>query len=244
MPNERVPDINTSYPGFAFGFDAEKQTCSVKLAIENLFVGMVDPYSLIAKQELINVKVQFIQGAGWSLTHPIPDGTPVYVHFAQRGTSHYFVSGSDKAGWVNGKPAPQFFQKFSHNNGVAIVGLQPDTSAIKDFNLSAFELRNEDRSQRVSLVEGGNIEIVSGQTTITIGKDNAITMQTSEKISAKAPQIELDGDTTITKSLTVAGGLNAKGGSNVTGSLKINGVEVDKHVHKNPEGGNVGPMGG
>ena len=69
----------------------------------------------------------------------------------------------------------------------------------------------------------------------------------------------MDGDTTVTKSLTVLGGMAVSGtkdGSTATftgnfkmdgnmvqtGSLTLNGIKVDGHTHTNPEGGDVGPM--
>lgn len=257
--NNRKPDINTGYPGFAYNFDATTQTCDVQLAIENLFIGMVDPYKLVKKDRLIKVPVRFIQGGSWSITHPVPDGTPVYVHFAQRGTSHYFVEGKDSAGLVNGKPAPQFSQLFSHNAAVAEVGLQPFTKAIKSFKSDVFELRNADRSQRITFNQDGSINLISGSANITLNKDGAITITSATQITAKAPKITLDGDTTVTKSLTVQGGAAISGGSSgqtfqitgdyihkgnatQTGSFTLNGIKVDGHNHTNPEGGNTGPM--
>lgn len=248
--NNRLPDIHTGYPGFAFGFDEDSQTCNVQLAIENLFIGMKDPYQLIKKEKLIGVPVQFIQGGGWSLTHPVPDGTPVYVHFAQRGVDHFVVEGKEEAGLLNNKPAPAFSQLYSQNAAFCIVGLQPIPKAIKGFNGKVAEFRNADRSQRVTLVGGGLIEIVSGDTYIHVrnGSVEVVTQETT----VKSQKITLDGDVTVTKSLTVNGGITASGGSGGTfkingdmvqqGSYTINGVKVDGHVHANPEGGKVGPM--
>jgi len=248
--NNRLPDINTGYPGFAYNFNAKTQTCEVQLAIENLFIGMKDPYQIIKKKRLVGVPVQFIQGGGWSLTHPVPDGTPVYVHFAQRGISHWLAEGKEEAGLVNGKPAPAFSQLFSHNAATCTVGNQPLTKTIKDFNGAVAEFRNADRSQRVTLVGGGLIEIVSGDTYIHVqnGSVEVLTKQTT----IKSETITLDGDTTVTKSLTVLGGMSVSGGSGETlkttgnvvhnGSYTLNGIKVDGHVHPNPEGGKVGPM--
>lgn len=248
--NNRVPDINTGYPGFAYNFDDASQTCDVQLAIETLFIGMKVPYSLQKKQRLQKVPVQFIQGGGWSLTHPVPDGTPVYVHFAQRGISHWLVEGKDSAGMINGKPAPAFSQLFNINAATCTIGNQPIPQAIKGFNSKVAEFRNEDRSQRVTLVGGGLIEVVSGSTYIHI-KDGEVEVST-QKTTVKSPEIILDGNVTVTKKLTVNGGAAISGGSGQTfevtgnvahnGSYVLNGVKVDGHVHPNPEGGKVGPM--
>lgn len=257
--NYEAPDINTSYPGHIYNFDAATQTCEVQMAIENLFVGYQQAYSLHPNQRLANVPVQFIQGGGWSLTHPVPDGTPCYVHFSQRGIDHWLAENKDSAGLIDGKPAPAFSQLFSHNAATCTIGNQPIPKAIAGFAGDVTELRNADRSQRLTLHASGQIEIITGAAKITVTKDSEIQIEVTSKATVKAPQIILDGDTTVTKSLTVLGGMNVSGSSGgatstitgnfvitgnttQTGSMTINGIKVDGHTHSNPEGGKVGPM--
>ena len=250
--NQNAPDINTSYPGHIYNFDAATQTCEVQLAIENLFVGYAQAYTLQPKQRLQGVPVQFIQGGGWSLTHPVPDGTPCYVHFSQRGIDHWLDKNSDAAGLVGSRPAPAFSQLFSHNAAVCTIGTQPLPKVIGGFAGDVTELRNADRSQRLTLHGDGKIELLTGAAKITITKDSEIMIEVTSKATVKSPQIFLDGDTTVTKSLTVLGGMSVSGGSGGTmsitgdmvqqGSFTINGIKVDGHTHTNPEGGNVGPM--
>lgn len=249
--DKRAPDINTGYPGYAYNFDPITQTCDVQLAIENLFIGMAAAYTLIPKQRLQRVPVQFIQGGGWSLTHPVPDGTPVYVHFAQRGISHWLAENKAEAGLVNGKPAPQFSQLFSYNSAVCTIGNQPIPAAIKGFNNSVTELRNADRSQRITFNKDGLIEIVDGDTYIHVKNGEIYAL--AKKTTIKSEAIVLDGDTTITKSLTVQGGASISGGSGQTfkvtgdvvqeGNFTLNGVQVNNHSHlEQGDGQNVGPM--
>lgn len=257
--SQRAPNINTGYPGHVFNFDAATQTCEVQLAIESLFITMTSPYELHTKDRLKKVPVQFTQGGGWAVTHPVPDGTPCYVHFAQRGITHWLSEDKSEAGFVNGKPAPAFSQLFSHNSAVCIVGNQPIPRAISSFQSDLFELRNADRGQRVSLHGDGKIEIMTGAAKIVITKDSKIEIEVTSEAVVKAPKITLDGDTTVTKSLTVMGGMavsgtvggntmsitgttNYSGNITQTGSYTINGVAVNGHTHTNPEGGNVGSM--
>lgn len=256
--DKRAPDINTSYPGHIYNFDAETQTCEVQLAIENLFVGYANAYILEPKERLVDVPVQFIQGGGWSLTHPVPDGTPCYVHFAQRGIDHWLAEDAENAGMLNDLPDPAFSQLFSHNAAVCTIGTQPIPKSINAFAGDVTELRNADRSQRMTLHSDGKVEVITGAAKIVITKDSEILVEVTSKATVKAPQILLDGDTTVTKSLTVQGGMSVQGGSGdtmtITGNLKytgnlvqtgtftLNGIVVNTHVHTNPEGGNVGPM--
>lgn len=258
--HQNAPDINTSYPGHIYNFDAESQTCEVQLAIENLFVGYKEAYTLHPRQRLTNVPVQFIQGGGWSFTHPVPDGTPCYVHFSQRGIDHWLSENKSTAGMRGVKPAPAFSQLFSHNAAVCTIGTQPIPKVIKAFQGDVAELRNADRSQRLTLHGSGTAELITGAAKIVLTKDSEVLVDVTAKATVKAPQIMLDGDTTVTKSLTVLGGMAVSGStgggatSTITGDLVVegnttqtgnfilNGIQVNGHVHANPEGGKVGPM--
>lgn len=256
--NQNAPEINTSYPGFIYNFDPASQTCDVQLAIENLFIGYENAYSLKPSQRLQKVPVKFTQGGGWFFTHPVPDGTPCMVDFAQRGIDHWLFEAKDKAGMNGIKPAPAFSQLFSHENATCTIGTQPIPKAIPGFNNDVMELRNADRSQRLTFHSDGKVEIITGAAKITITKDSEISIEVEAKATVKAPQIILDGDTTVTKSLTVQGGMSVSGGSGATstitgdfviqgnttqtGSMTINGIQVDGHDHTNPEGGDTGPM--
>lgn len=252
----KMADLNTGYPGHVYNFDPKEQTCEVQLAIESLFTGYAEAYTLISKQRLVNVPVSFKGAGGFSVTHVVPDGTPCYVHFAQRGIEHWLTENKSSAGLTNGKPSPAFSQLFSHNNAVCEIGHRPLTETIKDFQDDGIEIRNEDRSQRVTLVGNGKIEIVSGSTKIYLNKDGELLIVSESKATCQAPAIELDGDTTVTKSLTVLGGMSVsnttksggaamsiQGKTNFTGEVLVDGVKVNKHDHRNPEGGRVGPMG-
>lgn len=258
--NTRAPEILTGYPGHVYNFDPESQTCEVQLALESLFIGYSEAYSLKIPDRLQKVPVQFMQGGGWSLTYDIPDGTPCYVHFAHRGFDHWLFENKDTAGLVGGKPAPAFSQLFHHESATCIIGLQPIPKAIPGFTTGVCELRNADRSQRVSLYKNGGIDIIAGSATVKITKDSEIEISVTSKATIKAPQIILDGATTVTKSLTVQGGMDISGtlpsgetskiagnfaitgNTTQTGSFTLNGIPVDTHKHPNPEGGDVGPM--
>lgn len=258
--NQSAPDINTGYPGHIYNFDPITQTCEVQLAIENLFVGHEKGYTLETKQRLIGVPVQFIQGGGWFLTHPVPDETPCYVHFAQRGVEHFIYDNASEAGMTNGKPNAPFGQLYSHLAAFAVIGLQPIPKAIPNFTSAVFEMRNAARDMRVSLFDNGAVIIMSGTAFVRVDKNGQISLTSPTQITARAPKIVLDGDTTVTKSLTVQGGMavsgvsggqtmsitgNVKYSGNVdhaTGNFTLGGIVVNTHKHSNPEGGDVGPM--
>jgi hypothetical protein len=239
-------EINTSYPGFIYNFNPTNQTAEVQLAIETLSIGLDKGFTLTEKARLKMVPVHFARGGGWSLTFPIPDGTPCYVQFAQRGIDHWLVEGKDKAGFLGNIPAPEFRRHYSINSAVATVGITPVTEAIESFATDGVELRNKEHDQIISLKGDGSINIVSGSTTIVVKKDGDITTTTSGKTTIKADSgIVLDGETQVTKTLTVVGasnlngGVNAKGGGGATMSIEgqmqisgpINDVQIESHGH-------------
>lgn len=252
----KLLDANTGYPGHVYNFDKETQTCDVQLAIENVFTGYSAAYKLIAKQRLVGVPVSFKGAGGYSLTHSVPDKTPCYVHFAQRGIEHWLTENKSEAGLVDGLPSPAFSQLFSHNNAVCEIGHRPLTEVIEDFLDEGMEIRNSDRSQRVTLRADKSIEIVTGAASAVLYPSGEVVVIAQKKATTRAPEITLDGKTTVTQSLTVLGGMSVsnttKGGTamtingktDVTGDLLVDGVKVNKHDHRNPEGGRVGPMGG
>lgn len=256
--DRREAVMHTGYPGHVFDFDPVTQTCTVQLAINTLYTGMKDAYSFVRKQRLRNVPVQFIQGGGWFFTHPVPDGTPCWVHFAMRGITHWVADNKDTPDEVMGKPGPEYGRMFSHNDAVCVLGTQPIPKAIPAFQNAGMEMRNADRSMRVRLVDT-SIEIVAGSSVIRVAKNGDIRIETTTKATVKAPAITLDGAVTVTKSLTVQGGMAVSGTTggqtmSITGNVKytgsvdqtgtftLNGIAVNTHKHANPEGGDVGPM--
>lgn len=248
---ESAPDINTGYPGHIYNFDPVSQTCEVQLAIENLFVGYANAYTVVPKQRLTNVPVKFTQGGAWSITHPVPDETPCYVHFAQRGIDHWVADNAQSAGLVHGKPAPAFSQLFSRNSAVAEVGYQPIPKAIGSFNPNVLELRNADRSQRVTL-DSNTVTIVFGGAKVVVTKDATVEIEAASNIVAKAPNIKLDGVVTVTKALIGQGGMSVSGGSgasmsvsgnvSMSGTVTVGGKVINGHIHTIPSGGNSGPF--
>lgn len=251
--DSREAVLHTSYPGHVYNFNPDTQTCEVQLSIDTLFTGVDSAYSFVPKKRLKNVPVQFIQGGGWSFTHPVPDGSPCWVHFAMRGIDHWLAENKSAPELVNGKPSPAYSRMFSHLNAVCTLGIQPIPKAIPMFQNDRMEMRNADRTMKVSLTNSV-AEFNAGKTVLRMAKDGDIRAETTTKATIKAPQIMLDGAVTVTKSLTVQGGMSvtgALGGQTMeitgdikqTGSYSINGVKVDGHNHRgNGAGNDTGPM--
>lgn len=124
---------------------------------------------------------------------------------------------------------------------------KPKSSRIKTFSDGLFfpdVLRN--------YVIGGEdvdamvIQSTDGKTKISIRKQD-IKIAAPIKVVVDTPDSEFTGNVSIAKKLTVNGASELKGTLKVTGAATlagatVNGTQVDKHTHTNPEGGDVGPM--
>ncbi|MCO4880240.1 hypothetical protein [Paraburkholderia caribensis] len=110
-----------------------------------------------------------------------------------------------------------------------------DPNKIELYGPSGFDIHHQ--TQPVSMVGSDADLMLSALSSFIKIEDGVITI--------KAAQIILDGELSQGTSGNQGGTLN--GPIRIlteidSPSVKVNGVEVDQHVHSNPEGGNVGPM--
>ena len=231
--------MNTCYPARIISFDAETQTAVVKLMIERFFSDLDKDYIVIPTQELVDVPCHFPRGGGYSITMPIVAGDDCLVFFAQRGIDHWLYEGEEETGGLLGRPSPQHKRLNSLSDAIALIGFGSGISApdeatedspavknvIKKYNSGAIEIRNEDSSQRISLVvDTGNVEIntstydklnvsVEGEadavletsSSITLAKDGVITIDSlvtdtnqTLVINAEKDIIATTGDSVLT----------------------------------------------
>ena len=69
-----------------------------------------------------------------------------------------------------------------------------------------------------------------------------ITVYSPTNVTVVAPNITLEGPTTITGTLTVAGAAVLSGGGALTGTFAVNGVEMDQNHTHHYGGSNTGPV--
>lgn len=258
--DDRLADLHTSYPGKLYNFNLKTQTADVEILIDNLYKDMKEGWEFHPKERLEEIPVQFIRGAGFSLTHPIPDETPCYIFFSMRGQDNWKITG--KKPEKSELPPPDYLRRFSFLDAVCIVGIHPVPLPIKEFNKEKIEIRNEDRTLRISL-DNKIVEIVAGENYINIDKEGNINISSTKNIKIKTGNIDIEANNTKIKSITeIVGNTSIKGSLSVTdgdtnikgnlsvstsieagSSLKVGGIEVRGHTHIcSGPGSTSGPM--
>lgn len=177
-------ELNTCYPGRIVTFDPLTQTATVQLMLEAFFSTLSTKWEKDTSPPLIKVPCHFPKGGGHSITMPVVTGDDCLVMFSQRGYDHWLYKGLEESEDIDGRPSADYMRKFSKSDALALIGfgsgLQAETpKTIAEFNIDAIEIRNADRTQRISLmVESKDIEVVTdtnltatvtGDTTATIG---------------------------------------------------------------------------
>ena len=85
-------------------------------------------------------------------------------------------------------PKADYFRAYNINDAVAMVGYNPIPQAIPSFNDTSTELRNVERTQRVTMLPTGKMEIV-----------------TPTELDITAPETIINGNTTMNGNLHVVG---------------------------------------
>jgi hypothetical protein len=228
--------MNTSYPARIVSFDPVTQTAVVKLMIERYFSNLDEEYIVLPTQELVDVPCHFPRGGGYSITMPVVVGDDCLVFFAQRGIDHWLYEGVEETGGLLERPSPQHKRRNSLSDALALIGfgsgiVAEEPLVIKEYNIDAIELRNEDRSQRVSLVvDTGNIEInTSTYDKLNVpveGEADAVLQASSSIVMAKDGLITIDSlvsDTNQTLVINVEKDIIATTGDSVL-TLKHDGT--------------------
>jgi len=218
---EWVP-ILTHYPGKILEFDPVKQVAKIQIQREqynNTLHSLYEEYEFPILQD---VPVQFPQGGGYCLTFPVTAGDNCLIDFCDKGISHWLYEGKDKIGtYSTGLPKSEYFRSYNINDAVAMVGYNPIPKAIPSFNSSAPELRNAARSQRITLLPSGKMEVV-----------------TPSELDITAPETVMNGNMTINGNLHVTG--------LITSDTDVRAVTVSllTHIHTSVTPGPVGSVSG
>ena len=218
--------MNTCYPARIVSFDTETQTAVVKLMIERFFSDLEKNYVVIPAQELVDVPCHFPRGGGFSITMPIVAGDDCLIFFAQRGIDHWLYEGEEETGGLLGRPSPQHKRLNSLSDAIALIGFGSGISApdeatedspavknvIKKYDSGAIEIRNEDSSQRISLVvDTGNVEINTStydKLNVSVEGEADAVLETSSSITlAKDGVITIDSLVTDTNQTLVINAL-------------------------------------
>lgn len=202
--------ILTHYPGKILAFDPVRQVAKVQVMREQYSNTLHSLYTEYEFPILQDVPIQFPQGGGYCLTFPVSAGDNCLLEFCDKGISTWLYEGKGKIGkFSSGIPKADYFRSYNINDAVCHVGFNPIPQAIKNFNASATELRNVDRTQRITLNPSGLLEVV-----------------TPTELHVTAPESVLDGNLTINGNLHVTG--------TITSDIDVIAKTVSLLTHEHP----------
>lgn len=195
----RLKNVHTCLPGIIVSYDAAKQTAQVQPAIQRIFTER-GPINLPV---CVDVPVLFPAGGNFVLTFPIQANDECLLWFSERCIDLWFTYGSTQP--------PFEYRLHDLSDGFAFVGISSLPRSIPSAQTTSAELRARNRSTRVTITDGGNVEIVNAA--------GSITLLANGNVNVVAPTVAITGN------LTVSGTIVATG--NVTGA----GKSLATHVH-------------
>lgn len=209
-------DIDNCIPAQVISFDRVKNIAKVKLLIQVVTVGNAG----IQRKPLAKIPCISFGCGTFHISFPLKEGSLGWIFAADRDITEFLRT------LAEAKPTSGRIKTFA--DGLFI----PDV-------FRKYVIDGEDSDAMV-------IQTTDGKTKVSIRKDN-IKISAPVKVVVDTPDSEFTGNVTIAKKLTVNGAAALNSSLNVAGAstLKnatVNGVQVDKHNHANPEGGDTGPM--
>jgi hypothetical protein len=237
------------FPARIVEFFPETCTANVLICAERCIQDADETNKVIGRKPIEEVPVHMPQGGGWSLTTPVKAGDTCMICFSQVGYDHWFYKDKDTAGLLAAVPKPHLRRKFSEDDGFCFVGFNPLTRVIKEYSANNLELRNEDRTQVISLDESGDINIKTDKV-INVECDEA-NIVAETKVTVTAPEVEVIAETKVVMStplVEMSGDLKVSGnvdcGKTVTGTTDCigGGKSLKGHNHIGSPTAPVGPI--
>ncbi len=163
--------VHTCIPGIIQAFYPETQTATVVPAIQNQINGYDGSVGYDDAPALLGVPVcfPFALTAGYALTWPIQAGDPCVIVFSQRAIDNWHEKGGIQP------PEDSVLNRHHDiNDGFAMIGAPALTQVLQDWLMTGTELRNLNRSKRITLRDDA-IELVYNKTSVVITDKVSVT---------------------------------------------------------------------
>lgn len=206
----RLKNLHTCLPGIIIQFDPAKQTAQVQPAVQRIFTEK----GVVNLPVCVDVPVVFPAGGIFALTFPVAPNDECLLWFSERCIDLWFTYG--------GVRPPAEYRLHDLSDGIALVGLSSLPRSLAAFQISAAELRNRERTFRITVTDAGDVELVN--------PSGSIKLLANGNVNIQAPTVAITGDVTVTGTVTAT--VNVIGG----------GKSLKTHVHSGvtPGGGNTG----
>ncbi|PQK80232.1 Gp138 family membrane-puncturing spike protein [Pantoea ananatis] len=150
--------LRVSLPGIVQSFDPATCTCTVQPAIAGQGVDEKGQSQSAPLPLLIDVPVIFPRGGGCTITFPVKAGDECLVVFSDRCIDFWWQNG--------GVQEPVDPRQHDLSDAFAFVGPQSQAQKISGISTTSVQVRTDDGSSFIELMQGGNVNITTPLLTV------------------------------------------------------------------------------
>lgn len=219
----RMASVWTALPGIITKVNFDAMTCEVQPAIQGIITNPDGTTKNVNLPLLVDVPIVFPSAGGFILTFPMKADDEVLVIIASRCIDTWWQSGGI------GLPAEARMHDLS--DGFAIPGPRSQPKKVSNISAENVQLRNDEGDTYIEITPGGKVKI-----------------EATTEVELKAPNIKIEGETSINGETSITGNLNVSGNVSASGSVEGSTVQTSggiglashKHGGVQPGSGSTG----
>lgn len=150
--------LRVSLPGIVQSFDPATCTCTVQPAITGQGIDEKGHIQSAPLPLLTDVPVIFPRGGGCTITFPVKAGDECLVVFSDRCIDFWWQNG--------GIQEPVDPRQHDLSDAFAFVGPQSQAQKISGISTTSVQVRTDDGSSFIELMQGGNVNITTPLLTV------------------------------------------------------------------------------
>jgi len=150
--------LRVSLPGIVQSFDPATCTCTIQPAIAGQGVDDKGQIQSAPLPLLTDVPVIFPRGGGCTITFPVKAGDECLVVFSDRCIDFWWQNG--------GVQEPVDPRQHDLSDAFAFVGPQSQAQKISGISTTSVQVRTDDGSSFIELMQGGNVNITTPLLTV------------------------------------------------------------------------------
>lgn len=210
-------NIRTQTLGIIEEFDPVTQFATVRLICNGTVSTSQQNYLNVGASKLIEVMVEFPRCGQFCMTFPIKGGEVCIVEFMEQGISHWQYEDKLEYTVTDGRPEAASMRRYDVSDAICRVAIGNLKSAIPNFHVDNFEVRNMEGNQRMTFFPDGNI-LLTTPAGIKFHADQDIELEAGGNITATAGG-DINGSAGAGMTLSATGAFAASGATaTVTGA--------------------------
>ncbi|WP_028715482.1 Gp138 family membrane-puncturing spike protein [Pantoea ananatis] len=150
--------LRVSMPGIIESFDPIACTCSVQPALKGQVADDLGKFKSAPLPVLVDIPVIFPRGGGCTITFPVKAGDECLVVFSDRCIDFWWQNG--------GVQDPVDPRQHDLSDAFAFVGPQSQAQKISGISTTSVQVRTDDGSSFIELMQGGNVNITTPLLTV------------------------------------------------------------------------------